>query len=187
MPSYLTYNSDLFPSSSMSEYARVLHSSFTGKEKDTETGYHYFGARYYSSDFSIWLSVDPMADKYPSLSPYNYCAWNPLKIVDTDGNKIWIVGNNGYTYQYQNGKIFTDKGCVYKGNDIYVTKVSSDLSELKSLGIRKEIRKMERSDLDIVIRYDIDNTQCSLDDIGEKNPKIGSGTNITYKVLHKIA
>ena len=59
--------------------------TFSGKEKDAETGYHYFGARYYNSDLSIWLSVDPMADKYPSLSPYNYCAWNPLKSVDPDG------------------------------------------------------------------------------------------------------
>lgn len=33
----------------------------------------------------MWLSVDPMSDKYPSLSPYNYCAWNPMKIVDPDG------------------------------------------------------------------------------------------------------
>ena len=94
MPSYLTYNSDLFPSSSMSEYARVLHSSFTGKEKDSETGYYYFGARYYNSDLSIWLSVDPMADKYPSLSPYNYCAWNPMKLVDPDGDSIMINRQN---------------------------------------------------------------------------------------------
>lgn len=62
--------------------------TFSGKEKDPETGYHYFGARYYNSDLSLWLSVDPMADKYPSLSPYNYCAWNPMKLVDPDGNAI---------------------------------------------------------------------------------------------------
>ena len=60
---------------------------FTGKEKDPETGYSYFGARYLEHDLMTgWLSVDPMADKYPSLSPYAYCAWNPVKLVDPDGN-----------------------------------------------------------------------------------------------------
>ncbi|MBO4488832.1 MAG: hypothetical protein J5741_04135, partial [Bacteroidales bacterium] len=44
-----------------------------------------FGSRYYSSDLSIWLSVDPMAAKYASLSPYNYCANNPVKLVDPEG------------------------------------------------------------------------------------------------------
>ena len=34
---------------------------------------------------TMWLSVDPMADKYPSISPYAYCAWNPVKLVDQDG------------------------------------------------------------------------------------------------------
>ena len=34
---------------------------------------------------TLWLSVDPMADKYPSISPYAYCAWNPVKLVDPDG------------------------------------------------------------------------------------------------------
>ncbi len=61
---------------------------FSGKEKDDETGYSYFGARYYDSDLSVWLSVDPMAGKYPSLSPYAYCAGNPLIFMDPDGNKI---------------------------------------------------------------------------------------------------
>ena len=59
--------------------------TFSAKEKDTETGLSYFGSRYYSSDLSIWLSVDPMSDKYPSLSPYVYCANNPIKLVDPNG------------------------------------------------------------------------------------------------------
>ena len=62
--------------------------TFSGKERDEETGFSYFGARYYNSDLSIWLSVDPMSDKYPSLSPYVYCADNPVKLVDVDGRKI---------------------------------------------------------------------------------------------------
>ena len=60
--------------------------TFTGKEKDSETGFSYFGARYLDHELmTMWLSVDPMADKYPSLSPYAYCAWNPVKLVDPDG------------------------------------------------------------------------------------------------------
>lgn len=63
--------------------------TFTGKERDAETGYSYFGARYYDSDLSgLFLSVDPMADKYPSISPYAYCTWNPLKLVDPNGDTI---------------------------------------------------------------------------------------------------
>ena len=70
-------------------------SSFTGKERDSETGFSYFGARYYDSDLmTAWLSVDPMADKYPGLSPYAYCAWNPVKLVDPDGEEIVFSGNS---------------------------------------------------------------------------------------------
>lgn len=61
--------------------------TFSAKEKDQETGFSYFGSRYYSSDLSIWLSVDPMASKYPSLSPYVYCANNPIKLVDPNGEE----------------------------------------------------------------------------------------------------
>ena len=62
--------------------------SFTGKERDEETGYGYFGARYMDHELmTMWLSVDPMSDKYPSISPYAYCAWNPVKLVDPDGRE----------------------------------------------------------------------------------------------------
>ncbi len=89
---------------SSSPFSRPLAESFTfsAKEKDVETGLSYFGSRYYSSDLSIWLSVDPMAHKYPSLSPYVYCANNPVMLVDPNGEEIGdfifngiIIGNDG--------------------------------------------------------------------------------------------
>lgn len=57
---------------------------FIGKERDAETGYDYFGARYWWLA-GTWLSVDPLSDKYPQISPYAYCNWNPVKYVDPDG------------------------------------------------------------------------------------------------------
>ena len=71
--------------------------TFTGKERDEETGYGYFGARYMDHELmTMWLSVDPMADKYPSISPYAYCAWNPVKLVDPDGMDTLIFSHKGY-------------------------------------------------------------------------------------------
>jgi len=58
---------------------------FTGKEMDTETGYQYFGARYYDSDLSVWLSLDPLADKYPMISSYAYVFNNPINLIDRWG------------------------------------------------------------------------------------------------------
>jgi len=58
------------------------------KMLDNETSYTYFGARYYDSELSGWLSVDPMSDKYSSLSPYCYTADNPVVLVDPNG--MWI-------------------------------------------------------------------------------------------------
>ena len=91
---------------------------FNGKELDDElrsnreylikleynneqTGFYYYGARYYNPDISIWLSVDPLSDKYPSMSPYMYCAGNPVILVDPDGREVvpseeaWGVINGG--------------------------------------------------------------------------------------------
>ncbi|MBL0192235.1 MAG: hypothetical protein IPQ18_13045 [Saprospiraceae bacterium] len=59
--------------------------TFTGKEKDDLTGLQYFGARYYDSRISIWYGVDPMAEKYPQYTPFNYTLDNPISLVDPDG------------------------------------------------------------------------------------------------------
>jgi RHS repeat-associated protein len=58
---------------------------FNGKELDEETGLYYYGARYYDPRISIWLSTDPLAEKFPNASPYNYCMQNPINLIDPDG------------------------------------------------------------------------------------------------------
>ena len=49
---------------------------------------HSPAARHYHPTLSIWLSVDPLADKYPGVSPYTYCGNNPVRLVDPDGREI---------------------------------------------------------------------------------------------------
>ena len=64
---------------------------FNGKEKDYESGFHYYGARYYWSEvLTGWLSVDPMTDEFPSISGYVYCNNNPVLLIDEDGNFPFI-------------------------------------------------------------------------------------------------
>jgi len=58
---------------------------FSGKELDDATGYNYFGARYYDSELSMWLSVDPLADERSWVSPYSYVQNSPVMRVDPSG------------------------------------------------------------------------------------------------------
>jgi len=58
---------------------------FTGKERDKETNYDYFGARLYDSELGRWLQVDPMTEKRFGITPYNYCQNNPLTRIDPNG------------------------------------------------------------------------------------------------------
>ena len=51
-------------------------------------------ARHYHSALSIWLSVDPMVDKYPGVRPYVYCGNNPVRLVDEDGREVFLIGTH---------------------------------------------------------------------------------------------
>ena len=95
--------------------------SFSAKERDTETGLSYFGARYYSSDLSLWLSVDPMSGKYPSLSPYVYCADNPVRCVDPNGEEVEIVGD-------------PPSKCLKRFNDFFNKKIRMPLMKMVADG-----------------------------------------------------
>jgi RHS repeat-associated protein len=74
---------------------------FNAKELDEETGLYYYGARYYDARISLWLSADPLQEKYPNVSTYAYCVQNPVKFVDPTGMD-WVLrlANNKYEVFY---------------------------------------------------------------------------------------
>ncbi len=66
---------------------------FTGKERDAESGLDNFGARYYGSALGRFTSPDkPFADQHAqapqSWNLYSYTRNNPLKYIDTDGQRV---------------------------------------------------------------------------------------------------
>ncbi|SFM67630.1 RHS repeat-associated core domain-containing protein [Chitinophaga sp. YR627] len=65
---------------------------FNGKENDNEIKGNGnsvdFGARVYDPRIGIWLSVDPLQKKYPSVTPYHFGAANPINFIDVDGRDI---------------------------------------------------------------------------------------------------
>ncbi len=87
---------------------------FTSKERDVETQYDYFGARYYDSRIGRWLSVDPMGDEFLGWSPYTYCASDPLNVFDPNG-KGYYYKRDG-TYLGTDGR---DDDYVYAVSDPY--------------------------------------------------------------------
>ncbi len=93
---------------------------FTGKERDTESGLDYFGARYYGSSMGRFMSPDPSGLMYAdptnpqSLNLYSYALNNPLRLFDPTGLTPCDYGSSdqgGEDYEdADNDKECTDNG-----------------------------------------------------------------------------
>lgn len=73
---------------------------FTGQERDDETGFDYFGARFYRADAPGFLQVDPLAQEFPNISPYAYGNNNPLRFTDPTGMAPYDWIRNNETGEY---------------------------------------------------------------------------------------
>jgi len=75
---------------------------FSGKEEQDAAfgiGYSDFGARFYDRS-AAWTAIDPMAENYFPVSPYAYCAGNPIKLIDHDGGVIRLANNKTKALDY---------------------------------------------------------------------------------------
>ena len=127
---------------------------FNGKEKDYESGFHYYGARYYWSELTtMWLSVDPMSDKYPSISPYAYCAWNPVILIDPDGMKFDSVSQIEVNKLKKQATLNWYKG--YKGDIVSALnqrEYNSTLNEITKLELSNQWYHITKHDGDFLVK-----------------------------------
>ncbi|MFR2070776.1 MAG: hypothetical protein ACLS4S_11685 [Bacteroides nordii] len=59
------------------------------------------------------MSIDPLCEKYYSISPYAYCMNNPVNCIDPDGRSTWVISNSDGTYRVVGGDLEDDDRSIY--------------------------------------------------------------------------
>ncbi len=86
---------------------------YGGKERSESFRDYDFDARRYSTGLLRFTTMDPLSEKYYNLSPYTYCAGNPVRYVDPTGRSTWVYENEDGTYTVFGGDINDDDYNVY--------------------------------------------------------------------------
>ena len=139
---------------------------YNGKELDAKKGLNWYdyGARMYDPTLGRWHTVDPLAEKFYGITPYNYCFDNPIKYIDPDGKKprVYVemkgvghtfitTGEGKYTTVYTYGRyggLNTDKSSFRslsrKGEGVLIIMKGNDaINYIKNEVMGKEARTYE--------------------------------------------
>ena len=120
---------------------------FTGKEQQGKLGASelYDSHARFMNTTGRFLSMDPLAEKYYHLSPYAYCAGDPVNLVDPDGKELTISDENGkwFLWKEVNGKwgFYDYDNNVYSGDLETIKEYSSALTILMGTATGAELVK----------------------------------------------
>lgn len=101
---------DISSSTAVSQY------KYGNKEWDTATASYDFGARRYTPSIPRWTAIDPLAEKYYAISPYVYCAGNPVNLVDLEGKSTHVKRNPDGQYEVIGGNLGDNDLNIYVGS-----------------------------------------------------------------------
>jgi len=137
------YPSGLPWASNAVDYPSAQSHKYNGKEFVEMHGLdtYDYGARGYYPASGRFMTVDPLAEKDYSISPYAYCAGNPVNRIDIDGKEIYFItrnsnGNVTNQLSYHNGNFWHENGSRYNPG-----KESLSKSLYKTLAVYRGIEK----------------------------------------------
>lgn len=91
----------------------------------------------------IFTTVDPKAEDYYNVSPYIYCADNPINAIDHDGQSTWVLNKGNGIYSVVGGRLDDNDKNIYQG---YYEK--GKFIKTNSIGITTSITSFYNSDND---------------------------------------
>ena len=153
---------DFAPSSKKKEMLALPNSVYKAFNADTTTTIKYVAfdkdnltLTYFSKDDSVlnvfaltpkeykWWSVDPMAHKYPHLTPYDFVGGNPINRVDPNGAD-WFKDENGNTQWHQaTGKVGEQSSL--KGLEGTWTNIGTEFIEFNGKQLTYSWQTMDKS------------------------------------------
>jgi RHS repeat-associated protein len=156
------------------EYRYGYNSKENDNEVKGEANQQDYGFRVYDPRVGRFLSVDPLAHKYPAISPYVYCYNNPISVIDPDGREGIVV--SGSPGKHNNRNHFLDNGLdrakaaqkhtqrkgegvtwiVYNDKENGFTQ--KQLNNYKAKAVKAGVTMMVVSDVDDIVNYVNDKT-----------------------------
>ena len=153
---------------------------FSGKEWQDELNLNLYdyGARNYDPALGRWMNVDPLAEKYPNMSPYIYCANNPVLYVDPDGREF--VEGKEHVEKFRN-----DTNALIKSKSDEVLKLNNTGGSPKKIGkLNNEISELNNALTELKTLEDSDQKYSIF--TNSKDIREGADGNVQYNLKSDV-
>ncbi len=146
---YYPFGLDFTLSPPASQIGATNPYKYSGKElqNDFNLNLYDFGARMFDPQVGRFLKLDRFAQKYISLTPYQYAANNPIYYIDVNGDSLWITHHTGFLglggkqiLLYEKGNLYNKDGSAYAGR--VKGFLSKSVNALNKISSTQEGKKM---------------------------------------------